>query len=345
MIPQSQSYYFCHIKKLKVLVLMIAILLFNFSSANGEPEEANMQLLHIASTENYYLLSLGESVYYLENHQNLLSSYTILYRINNDRLTKIATFSNYGLFAGIYHGKAVIRLTESSYTNYPTYIRYILYNPTTGLEESMPESVTKLLQCNSHVMLRGYGDCIIINLNGVLYSYGSRSDQLKTIDDYPFEFVNLASTFCFAMRNEDSYYYLVTEDSIQVSKVKNTLPTPKLWFSGTHSFFCFTESQNALIIEERDILDDDIIIPITEKTIKSNSLLVLSADLLGDFLYIVTRSSVERYDLQLQAIDHTFDYRLKIPDKAYIADIIIYENRIIYVVHNNSQNDIYIDYL
>lgn len=335
------SYYL--IQKANVFIMIIAILSSGLFSVNTESEEESIRMLHIASTGNTNLLCLNESIYYLENHQTLLGNYCVLYRVDNDRLIKTTSFDNYGYFAGIYNGRIVIRLVESSFTNYPITIQYTLYNPITASKEEMPDSVTRFLRCNSNIMLRGYGNFMIANLDGSLYSYDSSSGQLKAIDDCPFEFVNLGSSFCFAMRDETSYYIYPIEDVLRV-KINNTLSAPALRYPETNRFFYLCGPSDALRLEEHDFLDEKIE-SFNEELNASYALLVLSADLQGDFLYIVTRTSVKRYDLQHQAFDQGFEFKLEIPETAYITDIIICENRILYVVHNNSRNSLYIDTL
>ena len=326
---------------IKAALFVVVLLIFAFT-VYGKSEEVNMDMVHTASTGNDTLVFLNESVYYLENHNVLLGKYALLYRICSGQRQVVSIINHYVRFAGQYCGRIVLRITESSFTNYPTHIYYSLFNPMTDSIESMPQPIENIINQDAHVMIQGYDDELIIHRNNTLLRYSPASNQLMTIGESPFEFINLTSTYCFAKRDRTSYFIFSNEGKLQVIEKQDRLPTMKIRIPGTDWFFCFVGSADTIEVKAYNISNDNVI-PITTQLTENVSSLVLSIDSSGENLYFITHSSIKRYNLRLHAFDDSFDYKLTLANNAYISDIIIYEDNIIYLVHDGDKNRIVMD--
>ena len=312
--------------------------------AMGYTEGGDRQVAHVTSKGSHHLLYEGGSAYYLETHHNIWGHKTVLYRIVNDKVKEIATFRYYGYFAGTYNRKIIIRLVKSSYTNYPIDQRYILYDPITGQMENMPLSIENMVCSNEQLLLNGYDNNLLIKMDNSLYSYDPVTDKIEPVDENPFEFISLASTFCFVKRNNEPYLIYYADNSVQIAKASEEISTQKIHLPGTHCFYGYVADGKTMSFVRYNILKDTMD-SLTEEHLANASILILSLDANGEYIYAVTGTDVKRYDLQTDSLDQDFIYHLNISGKDYIDDITVYEDRIVYLVHSNAKNELIIDSL
>ena len=206
-------------------VAMIIISLFILANAtSGKCEETSVMKLHLTSCGGNSLFFWKGNNYYLENCQTLFGRYTVLYRVNSDikALERVTVFwGNYISFAGTYNDKIILQFDETNYTNYPLYLRYALFDPSAKLKTAMPECIEKMIECNSRVILQGYGDYLIINLDGFIYYCDFLFEKLILVDDRPFNDVRLMPSFCCAERNGELYVMDYKDGKIQILNVNS----------------------------------------------------------------------------------------------------------------------------
>ena len=328
----------------QLIILPFFFLLFMMALGKGMAEE-KVQMVHYASKDNPDIIFLNGSVFYLENHVSIFGKYAVLYNVENDKLTRVTQFNNYAYIHGIYCEKIVICMAESTYTNLPTHLWYILYDPKSRSQELLPEPINKIITDNEHVLLKGYGETIIINIQNNLYSYTAASNQIVPIIIEPsVDFVNLRSTYCFAKSDQGTFLIYPIDGCIQIAKVLNDLPPERIRIPKTHQIYYFKEVNGVTNIECVEVTDHKILycdtIPIS-----GIDYIVLSMDSYGEYIYVAAGCTIKRYNIKDRCYDQSFSYDIIIDEYQYVSNILIYENKIVYLIHDKNDDKLILDNL
>ena len=325
-----------------VFVLLIVVCFFFQILSHAIASEGDNHMVHLSSKANLELVSCEGTVYYLENHYSILGHYSELFCCHKEGLTRISRIPYYADFVGVYNGKILMRLTESSYTNYPTSIQYSLFNPSTYELEALPSLIVELFTLNDFVQIRAIDNVLFIIYNDLLFYYSPINDALVPVFETTIDHIGITPTFFFVDSGEKSYYVYSIGGEIKTVKAQSDLPEISIRMPDTHLMYYVDKTIQGFEIHCLNLLNNcdevvvaGIIIPI--------DMLILSLDNYGQFLYyrmsdIDNNHIFKRYDLENYNSDDLFIQETVEKEYEYISSLVIQYKEMVSVTH--EKNDV-----
>ena len=298
-------------------------------------------MVNLSSRDGHRIIVLDGNAFYVRHHRTILGNYSELFECQTDgRLSKVSRMWDYADFAGVYHGSILLRLTESSFTNYPIRLRYRLFSPNNGAYRPLPGPVEDYIHQNERAQIRAIDDILFIACGEEVLYYDSGSNAVTPVIVAPVDSAGFGDEYLFIRSGMNSYFVYGTDGHVQVLDAPQTLPEVDIRIPNTHQMYCVCDTPNGSDIYRMDLENQSAVALVASETSKID-LIMVSMDREQGYLFYRTeeqegRSRIKRYDIFNECNDESFALPIELNDGEFISGMMAFRDRIITVVHDSS---------
>ncbi len=326
--------------------LMLVCMLFVMTACI--PENSSVveitRTVSVSSEGDYWLMAYGGSVYYCKQCFNLLGDYTELYRCREGSVSRISFTTGIAGFEGVYQGNLLLRLTQANFTNYPTKISYILFDPVDGSYRDLPAPVAEFLTQDDLILMAASGDVLFMKKDDQAWYYSPDRDEVEPLTETTQDAVGypLPEYLYVGIGEQRNLFYGIS-GSVQQAEYFEDKGRISVRVPDSHLMYYALTTETGSEIRRRDLAGgEDILILETEEEIEA---ILLFMDDDEDLLYYGVNGEngiymLRCYDLRQACVDNAFRFTVTLPVvNGYIAAIQVTKKDIVYMVNRRDGSE------
>ncbi len=331
------------IRRSLVPAVLVCLLFLMTACAPGDGGRAEMtDAVSLSSLGSDRLMACGGSVYYGRRFFTLFGKYTGLYRCGEGAVSRVAFTTDSAGFEGVYQGKLLLRLTESSFTNYPTKLRYTLFDPADGSFRELPAPVAEFLAQDDRILMAAAGDVLFMEKDGQAWYCGPDTDGVLPLTEAPPEETGAPTPdFLYVRSGGESSLFYGINGSLQQVESPGDLGRVSLRAPDSHRVYYARDTETGSEIRCRDLAggEDTLILETGEKV----SAIMLYANDGEALLYWGVNGEnaylLRCFDLRRGCVDDAFRFTVPLGENEFVAALLVTKRDVVWVLHRTDGSE------
>ena len=323
--------------------IFFLILLVAASIDISSSEECGLNMTSLSSEGNYRFITCGGTAYYICHKSTIFGKYTDLYKYQTGSLLKIAHIWGYADLVGTMNNEILIRLYDSTFTNYVVKLSYKLYDPSSGQFHALPKALEEYCLHDDRVQIRAIDNILFaVSENDAVY-YDPNADAVCPVVSQPIHHAGFGSAYLYVKCGTQAYCIYGIDGRIQRAEAPQSLPNIELRVPNTHQLYYVSETSAGCEIHQQDLMSHEDRC-LTECGSAGINALMIAMDDSGCSLYYREKNSeagclIGRYDLTACRQDEFAFSFTGMNDDEYISGMLIIEDGMMVELHSRTGRD------